>query len=152
MIDTPGRMLTLLLDADVLMASAASTRAHSAGQVLLTLSEITLVEAITSELVVEECRRNIPKTFARSEDVLEAFGTIVDRALTVVDRPTRDVVLAYRPYAAWSDAPHLASAAEHGCDSLVTYNISDYDASSLDVDVAEPGTVVRLVRTQLADL
>ncbi len=94
-------MLTLFLDADVLMASAASSRSHSAGQVLLTLSEITLVEAITSDLVVEECRRNVPQTFAHSEEVLETFGRIVDRALTVVDRPSRDVVLSYRPYAAW---------------------------------------------------
>lgn len=145
-------MLTLFLDADVLMASAASSKAHSAGQVLLTLSEITLVEAITSELVTKGCRRNIPKTFARSEDVQGTFGTIVDRALAIVERPDRDTVLAYQPYAAWSDAPHLASAAEHGCDYLVTYNVSDYDASKLDVDVSKPGTVVRLVRAQLADL
>lgn len=145
-------MLTLFLDADVLMASAASTRAHSAGSVLLTLSEITLVEAITSELVVEECRRNIPKTFSCSDEVLETFGKITNRALTVVDRPPRTAVLSYRPYAAWSDAPHLTSAAEHASDYLVTYNISDYDASSLAVDVVEPGTVVRLVRAKLADL
>jgi hypothetical protein len=116
------------------------------------LSEITLVEAITSDLVIEECRRNVPQTFARSEEVLETFGRIVDRAITVVDRPSRDVVLSYRSYAAWSDVPHLASASEHACEYLVTYNLSDYDASPLDFDVAEPGTVVRLVRTKLAGL
>ena len=42
-------MLKIFLDADVLMASAASSSPNSAGQVLLSLSEITLIEAITSE-------------------------------------------------------------------------------------------------------
>ena len=58
----------------------------------------------------------------------------------------------YQPYAAWSDAPHLACASEHACRYLVTYNLSDYDPSDLDIEVAEPGTVVRLARTKLADL
>ena len=76
----------------------------------------------------------------------------MNRALDVVDRPTRETVQAYRPYAAWSDAPHLACASEHACRYLVTYNLSDYDSSELDIEIAEPGTVVRLVRTKLADL
>lgn len=145
-------MLTIFLDADVLMASTASSRSHSAGQVLLALSEITLIEAFTSKLVVEECERNIPKTFVQSDDVLRTFRQIVNRALTVVDRPSREVVLSYRAYATWSDAPHLASAAEHECDYLVTYNLADYDPASLSLRVAEPGTIVRLVRAKLAEL
>ena len=63
-----------------------------------------------------------------------------------------DLVRAYRPYAAWGDVPHLAGASEHACRSLVTYNLSDYDTSKLDIEAAEPGTAVRLVRTTLADL
>jgi hypothetical protein len=46
----------------------------------------------------------------------------------------------------------LAGASEHACRSLVTYNLSDYDTSKLDIEAAEPGTAVRLVRTTLADL
>lgn len=145
-------MLKIFLDADVLMASAASSTPNSAGQVLLSLSEITLIEAITSELVIEECERNIPTVFERSDDVLQAFRKVVNRALDVVDRPSQETVRAYRPYAAWSDAPHLASASEYACRYLVTYNLSDYDPSDLDIEVAEPGTVVRLARTKLADL
>jgi len=145
-------MLKIFLDADVLMASAASSHPNSAGQVLLSLSEITLINAITSELVVEECERNIPTVFKRSDDVLRTFRKIVNRALDVVDRPSRDMVQAYRPYAAWSDAPHLATASEHACRYLVTCNLSDYDPSDLDIEVAELGTVVRRVRTTLADL
>jgi predicted nucleic acid-binding protein len=145
-------MLKIFLDADVLMASAASSSPNSAGQVLLSLSEITLIEAITSELIVEECERNIPTVFERSNDVLRTFRKVVERALDVVDRPTRETVRAYQPYAAWSDAPHLACASEHACRYLVTYNLSDYDPSDLDIKVAEPGTVVRRVRTKLAAL
>lgn len=134
------------------MASAASSSPNSAGQVLLSLSEITLIEAITSELVVAECERNIPTVFVRSDNVLRTFRKIVDRALDVVDRPSRDTVQGYRPYAAWSDVPHLASASEHACRYLVTYNLSDYDPSDLDIEVVEPGTVVRRVRTTLTAL
>ena len=145
-------MLKIFFDADVLMASAASSSPNSAGQVLLSLSEITLINAITSELIVEECTRNIPTVFERSDDVLRAFQKIVNRALDVVDRPALDVVQSYRPYAAWSDAPHLACASEHTCRYLVTYNVSDYDTSNLDIEAAESVTVVRRVRTTLADL
>ena len=145
-------MLKIFLDADVLMASAASSSPNSAGQVLLSLSEITLIEVITSELIVEECERNIPTVFERSDDVLRTFRKILRRALDVVDRPIPERVRVYQPYAAWSDAPHLACASEHACRYLVTYNLSDYDPSDLDIEVAEPGTVVRLARTKLADL
>lgn len=145
-------MLKIFLDADVLMASAASASPNSAGQVLLSLSEVTLIDAITSELVVEECKRNIPTVFEHSDEVRKTFQQVVSRALDVVDRPTRETVRAYQPYAAWSDAPHLACASGHACRSLVTYNLSDYDPSDLDIEVAEPGTVVRRIRTTLADL
>lgn len=145
-------MLKVFLDADVLMASAASSSPNSAGQVLLSLSEVTLIEAITSELIVEECKRNIPTVFEHSDEVRKTFQQIVSRALNAVDRPSRETVQAYRPYAAWSDAPHLASASEHTCRYLVTYNLSHYDSSDLDIEVAEPGPVVRRVRTKLADL
>ena len=146
-------MLKIFLDADVLMASAASSSPNSAGQVPLSLSEVTLIDATTSGMVVEECKRNIPTVFEHSDKVQMTFRQIVNRALDVVDRPTRETVQAYRPYAAWSDAPHLASASEHACRYLVTYNLSDYNLSDLDdIEVAEPDTVVRLVRTKLADL
>ena len=145
-------MLRIFLDADVLMASAASSRPNSAGQVLLSLSEVTLIDAITSELVVEECKRNIPTVFEHSDEVLGIFRQIVNRALDVVDHPTRETIQAYRSYAAWSDVLHLASASKHACRYLVTYNLSDYNPSDLDIETAEPGTVVRLVRTKLADL
>lgn len=145
-------MLKIFLGADDLMTSTVSSSPNSAGQVLLSLSEITLFEAIMSDLVVEECERSIPLAFERSDDVLQTLRQIVDRALDVVDRPPQDTVHAYRSYAAWSDAPHLASASEHDCRYLVTYNLSDYDTSDLDIETVEPGTVVRRIRTTLADL
>jgi hypothetical protein len=51
--------LRVYFDADVLFAGAASPSDHSASQVLLALSESTLIEGVTSALAVDECRRNL---------------------------------------------------------------------------------------------
>lgn len=118
--------LLVYLDADVLIAGAASPNDYSAAQVACTLSEITLLEAMTSSLAMTECRRNIEAKFERHSEVIERFDDLVRRAVTVVEAPSSEQVRRYAPYAHWKDAPHLASAAEHGCRYLVTYNVADY--------------------------
>jgi predicted nucleic acid-binding protein len=150
-VDPPGS-LRVFVDADVLIASAASPQEYSAGQVLLTLSEVTLLTALTSELVVEECRRNIEASFQRSAEVRQAFQQLVEASLDIVSAPPRETVLDYHRFADWADAPHLASAVEHECRYLVTYNTSDYQSGNLSIDVTEPGPLVRRIRRRLATL
>jgi hypothetical protein len=177
--------LSVYLDADVLIAGAASPNAHSAAQVVLTLSEIILPDAITSTLAVTECRRNIEAKFGRAGEVGAQFDDLIARAVDVVEAPSPEQVRQHEPYAHWlvahwKDVPHLASAAQHRCRYLVTYNVADYNVEDSNVEdsnvedhgvadpkaedvqkeaqhlaalhVIRPGPLVRTVRAQLAGL
>jgi len=169
--------LSVYLDADVLIAGAASPNAYSAAQVVLTLSEITLLDAITSTLTVTECRHNIEAKFERSGEVRERFDHLIARAVDVVEAPSPEQVRRYAPYADWKDVPHLMTAAQHRCRYLVTYNVADYNVEDYKVEdvhrqgashqeddsqqraqglaalhVIQPGPLVRTVRAQLAGL
>ena len=157
--------LSVYLDADVLIAGAASPNAYSAAQVVLTLSEITLVDAITSALAVTECHRNIDAKFERPGEVRGRFDDLIARAVDVVEAPSPEQVRRYGPYAHWKDVPHLTAAAQHRCRYLVTYNLADYNVADYNaedvqrearhlatLDVIRPGPLVRTVRAQLAGL
>jgi hypothetical protein len=141
--------LRVYVDADVLLVSSASPTAHSAGQVVLGLSEITLIHAITSELAVEECERNL---VARVPEAVPTFRQLVRRALNVTPAPSKRSVRRLVGRADWKDVPHLACALDQRCPYLVTYNVSDYEPGHPDVQVVRPGVLVRRVRGQLARL
>lgn len=141
--------LRVYIDADVLLASCASPASHSAGQVVLSLSEITLIDAVTSELALEECRRNFEETLS---DAMETFELLVKRSLDVVPAPSKETVRRHAGRADWKDVPHLACALEHGCAYLVTYNTKDYAPGHPDAQVVRPGELVRRVRERLTGL
>jgi len=141
--------LRVYFDADVLFAGAASPSDHSASQVLLTLSEITLIEGITSEFAVEECRRNLE---AKLRAATSDFERLVGRALSIVDAPARQRLLSHTDRADWKDLPHLVAALEQGCAYLTTYNVDDYEPGHPEVDVLRPGALVQRVREQLSSL
>jgi len=141
--------LRVYFDADVLFAGATSPSEHSASQVLLTLSEITLVEGRSSELAVTECRRNLA---AKLPSATGDFERLVGRALSVVDAPNRETLLPHVDRADWTDLPHLVSALEQDCSYLTTYNVGDYEPGHPEVDVLRPGALVRRAREQLSSL
>ena len=141
--------LRVYVDADVLLASCASPSSHSTGQVVLSLSEITLIDAVTSELALEECRRNLE---TKLPDVAETFELLVKRSLGVVPAPSKETVRRHAGRADWKDVPHLACALKHDCAYLVTYNTKDYTPGHSDVQVVRPGEFVRRVRGQLTGL
>jgi len=144
----PGR-LRVYVDADVLLAGAASPATHSASQVVLSLSEITLIDAATSELAVDECMRNLE---AKVPEAVSTFRLLAERALDIVPAPSVDRVRRLAGYADWKDVPHLTAALEHGCSFLITYNTSDYQPGHPDVEVLRPGVLVQRVRDRLAGL
>lgn len=142
-------LLRIYVDADVLFAGASSPSQHSGSQVLLTLSEITLVEGITSEMAVEECRRNLR---AKLPGAAEDFEHLVDRALTVRASPSREALTPHEGRADWKDLSHLVSALEANCQYLTTYNVEDYEPGHPEVQVMRPGGLVRRVRETLSSL
>ena len=144
-----GARLRVYVDADVLLASAASPAEHSAGQVVLTLAEITLIDAITSELAVEESERNLRR---KLPDALSTFRVLLQRAVRVVSSPSAQAVRAGAGQAHWKDLPHLVCAREHRCAYLITYNTTDYEPGHPAVQVVPPGALVRRVRDRLTAL
>ena len=141
--------LRVYFDADVLFAGAASPSDHSASQVLLTLSEITLIEGITSEFAVDECRRNLE---AKLRSATSDFERLVGRALSIVDAPNRQRLLPHTDRADWKDLPHLVAALEHDCAYLTTFNVEDYEPGHPELKVLRPGALVQRVREQLSSL
>lgn len=141
-----GARPRVYVDADVLFASAASPSSHSAGQVILTLSEITLIEGLTSELAVEECRRNLDQ---KLPEALKTFDLLLQRTLSVVPAPSEHEVYRMSELADWKDVPHLVTALQQQCPFLVTYNTVDYRPGHPAVTVLRPGDFVRSVRDHL---
>ncbi|NBC00117.1 MAG: PIN domain-containing protein [Bacteroidetes bacterium] len=134
------------MDADVLFASAASPLSHSAGQVLLTLSEITLIDGLTSALAVEECRRNLDQ---KLPDARKTFDVLLQRTLSVVPAPSESEVYRMADRADWKDVPHLVTAVQQQCRFLVTYNTADYTPGHPAVTILRPGDFLRSVRDHL---
>ena len=123
-----GSHLRVYFDTDVLFAGAASPSDHSASQVLLTLSEITLIGGITSEFAVDECRRNLA---AKLPSATGDFERLVGRALSIVDAPARQGLLPHTDRVDWKDLPHLVAALEQDCAYLTTCNVDDYEPGPL---------------------
>lgn len=141
--------LRVFVDADVLFAGAASPSEHSASQVVLRLSEITLIEAICSEQVVFEAKTNLEKKLPKA---LSTFQLLVERCLDVRDNPSPAHVGSYQGCAHPKDLPLLISAIVEGCSYLVTFNVKDYEPGHAAVEVLRPGEFVRRVRDFLAYL
>jgi hypothetical protein len=141
--------LRVYFDADVLFAGATSPSDHSASQVLLALSEITLIEGVTAELAVDECRRNLE---AKLPAAIGDFEHVVDRSLQVTKAPPRDALLPHSGRADWKDLPHLVAALQQSCPYLTTYNVGDYEPGHPEVEVLRPGALIRRVREQLSSL
>lgn len=139
----------LFVDADVLFAGAASPSEHSASLMVLTLSEITLIKALTSEQVVTEAERNLE---AKIPAALPAFRHLVSRCLTVVSDPEPGKISPHSGLADPKDLPLLAAAVREGCPWLVTFNIRDYQPGHPDVEVLRPGGFIARIREQLTHL
>ena len=144
--------LRVYIDADVLLAGIATENPSAASRVILEASELTLLDLLASQKVLDECERNLSEV-APEESILESlrqsFREAVGRAVEVVDNPPS---LSAIPRTDPKDVIHLTSAAAHNCDFLVTYNVSDYPRSHEGVTVVEPGTLVRRIREQIRNL
>jgi len=141
--------LRIYIDADVLFAGASSPSDYSASQVLLTLSEITLIEGITSQLAVDECQRNLK---AKLPGATDDFKSFVRRSLSAEEPPSRKELLPHSGLADWKDLPHLVSALQGDCRYLTTYNLDDYRPGHPGLEVVRPGALVRRVREELSTL
>jgi predicted nucleic acid-binding protein len=136
------------IDADVLLAAAASTR--GASHIIVKLSELTLIEGVISEVVQMEVERNLR---AKLPTALPAYRALVQSAkFRVVPWPTVDQLEVYQGQADARDLPHLAAACLTGCNYLVTHNTRHYAPKPGLTEVLTPGAYLERIRAQLARL
>jgi len=141
--------IKVFVDADVLFAGAASPSEHSASLLILRLSEITLLEAMTSERVIVESQRNLQQKLPQA---LPAFNHLVSRSLTVVPEPSHAAEVSLEGLAHPGDRHVLAAAVREECPWLVTFNTRHFVPGHPDVTVCQPGELIRKVRVQLSHL
>lgn len=139
----------MFIDADVLIAGAASPNENSASLVLLRMAEISLVEALTSQKVIRESERNLTNKIPKA---LPAFQLLVQKSLKVVQDPTEEELQFHLGKADPKDLPILVAASRENCAYLATFNTRHYQPGLPNVQVLKPGDLVLRVRHQLASL
>lgn len=113
------------------------------------MAEITLIEALTSRQVVQECERNLK---AKLPAALPPFRLLVERCLQVVGDPSGEELAAHASKAHPKDLPILVAALREGCPWLVTFNLRHYRPGDPRVTVLRPGDFLLRVRDLLARL
>jgi len=139
----------IFIDADVLFAGSASPNEFSASLVILRMAEITLIEAITSDQVITEVKRNLEQKIPAA---MPAFQLLVSRCLQVVKDPSPDEINSRTGAADPKNLPILAAAVREGCQFLTTYNIRHFQPGVPMVTVMKPGDLVQRVRYLLAQM
>jgi predicted nucleic acid-binding protein len=137
--------LRVFFDADALIAGSAS--ATGASNVLLRLSEVGVIEGITSTQAVREVELNLAEKLPAA---LPAFRALIKSALGVVPNPGPQALLQARHLADAKDAPILAAALENHSDYLVTFNVRHYRHPAGGTHVTRPGPLVERFRQSLA--
>jgi len=139
----------IFIDADVLFAGSASPNEFSASLVILRMAEITLIEAITSDQVITEVKRNLEQKIPAA---MPAFQLLVSRCLQVVKDPSPDEINSRTGAADPKNLPILAAAVREGCQFLTTYNIRHFQPGVPMVTVMKPRDLVQRVRYLLAQM
>jgi predicted nucleic acid-binding protein len=134
-------------DADVLIAGAASTR--GASHILLQLSELTLIDCVSSPAAIAEAERNIA---AKLPAALSAFRKILGASVHVVPEAPASSAHNLAGAAHPKDLPILAAAVARRADFFATFNVRHYQKRTDAPLVVQPRRVVAAIRSLLARL
>jgi predicted nucleic acid-binding protein len=137
----------VFVDADVLFAGAAGPTEYGASLLILRLAEITLIEAVTSQQVIDEAERNLAN---KIEAALPAFRLLVSRCLLVTPTPPAEEQTTYQGLAHTKDLGILVAAIREKCPLLVTFNRRHFYPGHADVEVVTPGEFIQRLRHHLA--
>ena len=122
------RLVRVFCDADVLIAGSASTR--GASHILLQLSELTLIDCVSSRAAIAEAERNIA---AKLPAALSPFRRILTAAVDVVPEATPSFEQNLAGQAHPKDLAILAAAVASGADFFATFNVRHFQHRSLGV-------------------
>lgn len=139
----------IFLDADVIFAGSAAPSEHSASHVVLRMSEITLLECITSQQVITEVERNLTQKIPAA---LPAFRLLVSRCLQVVSDPSPETLTHYVGEADPKDLPILTAAVQAECSHLLTFNLRHYSSNQNIIIVQRPGEFLQHLRRLLTQM
>lgn len=138
--------MKVFLDASVILAGLASKTGGS--NVLLQLSEKGRLKAVTSNLVLEEIKRNIKKKFGERQ--LVAFAEWLRKTKPKVVAVNEKEIESYKEIVASKDAHVLAAADKAKVKYLVTLDKKhllsiNQETTSLPFKILTPGDLVNLL-------
>lgn len=138
----------VFVDADVLFAGCASP--SGASHLVLQLSELGIIRAVTSQQATQEVERDLA---VKLPAALPAFRAIVAAACQPATEPHPAAIrrLAAGGACDPKDCPILAAALASDCAWLLTFNLRDYRAGDA-TRVSEPGDFVAALRSRLTAL
>jgi predicted nucleic acid-binding protein len=131
----------------VLIAGAASTT--GASHILLQLSELTLLDCLTSRYAIREAERNL---LAKLPDALPAFRLIMDAAAKVIPAPPPWLLRNLAGQAHPKDLPVLAAALSGKADFLTTFNTRDFRPRKVPPIILQPKDALAGIRWSLTHL
>jgi len=138
-------LMKVFFDADALIAGSASNQGVSF--ILLQLAELELIAGLTSEQVIEECRRNLEN---KLPDAISTFEQIISHALKILDNPSIEKINKFEGCADKKDIPIFVAAVLSDADFLVTFNTKDFwPTPDVSLLVLEPGKLLQKIREQL---
>lgn len=139
----------VFIDADVLYAASATKNISGASLVILRMSEITLIKAISSQQVIVETERNLSK---KLPSALSSFHLLARRCLHIVSNPLEDDLQPYQGLADQKDLPILVTAIREKCLCLITFNVRHFQPGHSSVAVMRPGEFLLQIRDRISEL
>jgi len=144
----PAQIPKVLIDADVLVASAFSTT--GASHLILRLGELSILECLAPVQVKTEAERNL---HYKMPDALPVFRALIQHALTIVPDPPAEAVAHFITQAHPKDASILAAAALNDCKYLLTFNTRHYRPDeSAHMTVLTPARFLQRLRQVISQL
>lgn len=141
------RSVRIFCDANVLIAGAASTT--GASHILLQLSELTLLDCLTSPYAVTEAERNL---LAKLPAALPAFRLLLEAAVRVTPPPPPSMVRKIAGQAHSKDLPILAAAISGEADFLATFNTRHFRPRNTPPIILQPRDILSRIRSALTRL
>jgi hypothetical protein len=133
----------------VLFAGAASPNEQGASIVVLRLAQTTPIQALTTEQVVAEEKRNLTEKLPQT---LPTFRLLASRYLQVVPDPLPEELLPSGGAADPEDLPILVTAVREGCYWLFAFNTRHDQPGHPDPMALAPGEFLLRVRDLLTQL
>ena len=144
-----NNQLRVFIDSDVLFAGSATLSPSSASQIILQLSELTLIEAVISQQVVDEVERNLSLKVPLA---LPKMRLLLKRCVAIVPTPNATFVDPLFGLADPKDLTILAAALQSHCTYLTTFNVRHFQPGHPAVHVMQPGEFVSRVRQLLSQM